>query len=185
MTADFHRIRLPESLGDGVILLNPHTPDDAEPHWRGEDEEMRLRFDALRPATLEEVRAAVQRWIDFRADGGPQFAYAMRQPSGTLIGGCELQRRTADRAHVSYWTHAAFRGHGYGARALTLLCAAAAEITEIEWFEAHIEADNLASRRVAEKNGFVEIGVIDDEAWHGGTVRRLIYERPARDAGPR
>jgi RimJ/RimL family protein N-acetyltransferase len=181
MTADFHPIRLPDSLGDGVIRLDAYTPHDAEAHWRGEDDEMRLRFDALRPATLDEIRGAVQRWIDFRAAGGPQFAYAMRDGSGTLIGGCELQRRTAETAHVSYWTYAAFRGHGYGEHALTLLCAAAAaEISEIKRFEAHIEPDNLASRRVAEKNGFVEVGVIDDETWHGGVVRRLVYERPAR-----
>jgi RimJ/RimL family protein N-acetyltransferase len=181
MSADFHPIRLPGRLTDGVIALDAHTPDDAEPHWRGEDDEMRLRFDALRPATLEEVQGAVQRWIDFRAAGGPQFAYAMRDGSGTLIGGCELQRRSVETAHVSYWTYSDFRGHGYGARALTLLCAAAAaEIPEIERFEAHIEPDNLASRRVAEKNGFVEIGVIDDETWHGGVVRRLVYERVAR-----
>jgi RimJ/RimL family protein N-acetyltransferase len=180
MAADFHPIRLPDSLSDGMILLDAHTPDDAEPHWRGEDDEMRRRFDAIRPATLEEIRGAVQRWIDYRAAGGPQFAYALRQPSGTLMGGCELQRRTADRAHVSYWTYPAFRGHGYGARALALLCAAAtAEIAGIERFEAHIEPDNLASRRVAEKNGFVETGVTDDEAWHGATVRRLVFERPA------
>ena len=180
MTADFHPIRLPGRLTDGVILLDAHTPGDADPHWRGEDDEMRLRFDALRPATLDEIRGAVQRWIDFRAAGGPQFAYAMRQPSGTLIGGCELQRRTVETAHVSYWTYAAFRGHGHGARALALLCAAAAaEIPEIERFEAHIEPDNLASRRVAEKNGFIETGVVDDETWHGGVVRRLVYERPA------
>jgi len=181
MTAAFHPIRLPQSLNDGVILLDAHTPDDAEAHWRSEDDEMRRRFDSLRPATLEEIRGAVQRWIDFRAAGGPQFVYAMRDPTGALMGGCELQRRTAERAHVSYWTYPAFRGHGYGAHALALLlAAAAAEIAEIERFEAHIEADNLASRRVAEKNGFTEAGVIDDETWHGGIVRRLVYERPAR-----
>jgi RimJ/RimL family protein N-acetyltransferase len=180
MSADFHPIRLPDSLSDGVILLDAHTPDDAQPHWRGEDAEMRRRFDALRPATLEEVRGAVQRWIEARVAGGPQFAYAMREPSGLLIGGCELRRPLIGCCHVSYWSFLAFRGRGYGARALALLRAAAAEIAEIEWFEAHIEPDNLASRRVAEKNGFVETGVTDDETWHGGVVRRLVYERPAR-----
>jgi RimJ/RimL family protein N-acetyltransferase len=180
VTADFHPIRLPERLSDGVIVLDSHTPADTEAHWRGEDDEMRRRFDAIRPATLEEIRGAVQRWIDQRAAGGPQFAYAMREPSGRLVGGCELQRRSTERADVSYWTYPAFRGRRYGERALALLLAAAAEVAEIERFEAHIEPDNLASRRVAEKNGFVETGVIDDAAWHGGVVRRLVFERQAR-----
>jgi RimJ/RimL family protein N-acetyltransferase len=182
MTADFHPIQLPERLTDGVILLDAHTPADAEAHWRGEDDEMRRRFEAPRPASLEEIQAAIERWTGSRRAGRPQFTYAMREPSGRLIGGCELRRPAADCSHVSYWTFPAFRGHGHGARALTLLCAAAiAAIPEIERFEAHIEADNLASRRVAEKSGFVEVGVMDDEACSGGVVRRLVYERPARD----
>jgi RimJ/RimL family protein N-acetyltransferase len=180
MPPDFHPIRLPERLTDGVIVLDAHRLADAEAHWRGEDDEMRRRFDAVRAATLEEVRGAVRRWIGYRAAGGPQFTYAMRDASGQLIGGCELRRPAADCCHVSYWTFPAFRGQGDGTRALALLCAAATAIPDIERFEAHIEADNLASRRLAAKSGFVEIGVIDDEACSGETVRRLVYRRLAR-----
>jgi RimJ/RimL family protein N-acetyltransferase len=163
-----------------VIVLDAHTLADAEAHWRGEDDEMQRRFDALRPATLAEISSAIQRFIDARAAGGPQFAYAMRDLSGVLMGGCDLRRPSADCAHVAYWTFPDFRGHGYGARALALLLGAASGIAEIERFEAHVEADNLASRRLAEKNGFTEIGVTEDEAWHGGKVTRLVYSRPAR-----
>lgn len=54
-------LRLPQTLSDGEALLDGHTPADAEAHWTGEDDEMRRRFDAPRPATLEETRAAIQR----------------------------------------------------------------------------------------------------------------------------
>src|SRR5690242_12419236 len=54
-------LRLPETLTDGTILLDAHRPEDAETHWREEDEEMRRRFDAIRPGTLDETRAAIAR----------------------------------------------------------------------------------------------------------------------------
>ena len=180
MTSDFHPIRLPDRLTDGVVVLDPFRLDDAEAHWRGDDAEMRRRFDAVRPATLEETRGVMRRWIACRAAGGPQFPYAIRDAPGTLVGGCELRRPTPDRAHVSYWAYPEHRGHGYAARALALVSQAAGALAEIERFEAHIEADNLASRRVAEKNGFEPIGEVEDEVWSGGTVTRLVFSRAAR-----
>src|SRR6476620_11167852 len=88
---------LPADLSDGVILLDAHRMEDAEAHLLGEDEEMRRRFDAVRPATLNETRQALERWIAARDCGGdPMFAYAMRELSGQLIGGCELRMRSAN-----------------------------------------------------------------------------------------
>jgi hypothetical protein len=41
----------------------------------------------------------------------------------------------------------------------------------------------LDAYAIAENNGCVEIGVIDDAARHGGAVRRLVYGRPVSPAG--
>ncbi len=168
-------IRLPASLTDGVIVLDAHTLADAEAHWRGEDDEMRRRFDSPRPPTLEEVRAAIGRWVEARATGGPNFVYALRSPEGALMGGCEIRRLGSGRANVSYWVFPGFRGRGYAARALRLLCAAAAGIAEVDQLEAHIDPDNLASRRVAEAAGFSEAGVVEDESWAGELSTRVLY----------
>src|ERR1700722_2252072 len=119
-------MRLPAPLTDGEIVLDGHTLADAEAHLAGEDEEMRRRFEAPGPATLEGTRAAMARWIAARAAGGPMFAYAVRGPEGVLMGGCEVRLLAADRANVSYWMFPAFRGRGYAARALALLVEAAA-----------------------------------------------------------
>src|SRR6476469_6641634 len=59
--------QLPDSMSDGIVLLDPYCIEDAEEHHLGEDEEMRRRFDADRPATLEETRRAVERWVAGRA----------------------------------------------------------------------------------------------------------------------
>jgi RimJ/RimL family protein N-acetyltransferase len=177
MENDESPMRLPTSMTDGVIRLDAHTLADAEAHWQGEDDEMRRRFESPRRATLDETRAAIGRWIEARAAGGPNFAYALRAPAGALMGGCEIRRLGPGRANVSYWVFPDFRGRGYAARALRLLCAAVAEIADLRQLEAHIDPDNLASRRVAEAAGFGEAGVVEDESWASEVSERVLYAR--------
>ena len=169
-------MRLPDRLTDGVVVLDAPTLDDAAAHNAGEDGEMRLRFESPRPATLDEHRAAFGRWVAAREAGGPDIVYAVRGKGGVLMGGCEIRRPAADRASVSYWIYPAFRGQGLAVRALALLCEAASSqgLTRIE---AHIDADNHASRRTAEAAGFVETGEVEDEEWTGRLVTRLLYEK--------
>ncbi len=168
-------IGLPEQLSDDVVLLDGHVLADAEAHLAGEDAEMLLRFEAPHAPTLDQTRAAIGRWIAARLAGGPMFAYAVRDAAGELVGGCELRLAAPDSADVSYWVFPAFRGRGYARRALTLLCQAAAKLDDVRWAEAHIDADNLASRRVAERAGFVETGVVKDQAPSGELVPRVLY----------
>ena len=183
MADDFFPMPLPPTLTDGVILLDSHTVEDAEAHEAGEDMEMVRRFDGVEKAPLEDIRGAMRRWIAMRAAGGPQFAYALRDLSGVLMGGCEMQRRHADTAHMSYWTYAGFRGHGYASRGLALLCAEAAKIDGVETIVAEIAPDNVASRGVALRNGFVQAGTVTDTTWRGVVVTLDRFVRPARIAG--
>jgi RimJ/RimL family protein N-acetyltransferase len=179
---------LPETLSDGVLLLDAHRLEDAEAHLAGEDEEMRRRFDAPRPATLDETRRAMARWIAGRAAGEPMFAYALRELDGRLIGGCELRMRSAESANVSYWVFARYRGRGHGLRALELLCAAAQAIPGLRRLEARIAPDNRSSRRVAEKAGFEAAGTVEEKAWTGRVSAMILYVKPlgaARSTRPR
>jgi len=173
-------LRLPQSLSDGVVVLDGHTLADAQAHWAGEDEEMMRRFEAPRRATLEEIRGAVQRWIDGRAAGSPMFTYALRDVRRALMGGCEVRWLTESHGalNLSYWLYPQFRGHGYVGRALALLLGAAPAIEGARQIEAHVDPDNVASRHVAERAGFVECGtVVDDAAWGGGKLMRIRYVR--------
>jgi RimJ/RimL family protein N-acetyltransferase len=172
-----HPIRLPARLEDGELALDAPTLADAEAHHAGEDDEMRLRFDSPRRATLEETRGAMQRWIDGRAAGGPQFVYMARLRDAGLVGGCELRLITPASANVSYWLYPAFRGRGYALRAMRLLCAAAAGQPGLEQLEAHIAPDNQASRRLAERLGFAESHLAEDEACDGVVSTRVVYLR--------
>jgi RimJ/RimL family protein N-acetyltransferase len=173
--------QLPASMSDGVILADSHTVEDAAEHLLGEDEEIRQRFDAERPATLEETRRAIERWIEGRASGGPMFAYALRDVSGQLIGGCELRMRSAGSANVSYWLFAPFRGHGYAVRALNLLSTAARQVPGLNRLEVYISPDNDASRRVAEKAAFVHASTVEEELRTGVVRTMLVYVKDVAD----
>jgi RimJ/RimL family protein N-acetyltransferase len=173
-------IRLPETLSDGVVVLDGHTLSDAQAHLDGEDAEMMRRFGAPRHSTLAEVGNAIQRWMDARAAGGPNFCYAIRTPEGLLAGGCEVRWLSAppDALGISYWCYPRFRGQGFVGRAVALTLGAAS-FTVAKQIEAHVEADNMASRKIAERTGFIEDGTVV-EASSNKAVTRLRYIRALR-----
>jgi RimJ/RimL family protein N-acetyltransferase len=177
-------IWLPDRLTDGHIVLDGHTLADAEAHWRGEDDEMRRRFDwpLMRRVTLEHVQGVMRRWMEARIAGGPMFVCAVRDLAGVLVGGCELRLIDAERANVSYWLYPEHRGRGYAARALALLCDAALRVEGVGRLEAHVAPDNVASRRLAERCGFVETGTIEDEDAAGDFLTHLLYIREVAEA---
>jgi RimJ/RimL family protein N-acetyltransferase len=172
-------IRLPATLTDGVALLDGPRLEDAEAHWSGEDFEMIRRFDAPlhRKGTLEQVREVMRQWSAARAAGGPMFVYAIRDRHGVLVGGAELRRITPERGNVSYWIYPQFRGRGYAARGLRLLSDAAGGVDGLSQLEAHIDADNIASQRVAQAAGYWPAGEIGDEDANGDQVSRLLFVR--------
>src|SRR5215475_4667787 len=162
-------------LTDGVIILNAYTDDDIPAHLAGEDEETARRF-GWWPQTSTEatVRDAFSCWAHHWETGGPTRTFAARQAAtGRLVGGCELRLQPGGSAQVSYWTSAGQRRHGHATRALTLLLQYAQSIG-ITQAEADVAADNLASRRVAEKTGFHQAGTFtaDDGT---GMIRYLTW----------
>jgi RimJ/RimL family protein N-acetyltransferase len=154
---------VPELRGDGV-LLNAHADGDATAHAAGEDEETARRFGWWPARSTEEtVLAAYADWARNWRDDGPVRAFAARDPeTGALLGGCELRIRPDGSANVSYWTHVGRRGRGHARNALALLLGYAASIGLCR-LEAQVAADNHASRRVAEANGFSQAGTFTDD----------------------
>jgi RimJ/RimL family protein N-acetyltransferase len=152
------------TLNDDVIILTGYTDDDIADHLAGEDEETARRFGWWpQKSTEDSVREAFRRWSHSWETSGPTRTFAARDAAtGCLLGGCELRLQPDGSAHVSYWTSASARRHGYATRALALLLHYGRSIG-ITHFEAHVAADNLASRRVAEKAGFQTAGTFIDQ----------------------
>jgi RimJ/RimL family protein N-acetyltransferase len=106
----------------------------------------------------ERARGNLRAWRE-----GRQHNLAIRRSSdGEAVGWVELQR-AGEQAEVSYNVTAELRGQGIAPRALSALLVWAA--SQIGLRRAHLacHVDNVASRRVAEKCGFVFVGQDGDE----------------------
>jgi RimJ/RimL family protein N-acetyltransferase len=152
------------ALHDGVIILNGFTDDAAAAHAAGEDDETARRFGWWPEKTTEAgARNAFANWARNWETGGPVRTFAARDAvTGRLVGGCELRLQPDGSGHVSYWTSSSERRRGYATRVLALLLDYAGSIG-ITRLESHVAQDNLASRRVSEKNRFCPAGTFTDK----------------------
>jgi RimJ/RimL family protein N-acetyltransferase len=162
------------ALHDDVIVLTGYTGQDMPAHLNGANGHKGHRFGrrpkTTAPATIGDPFA---RWADEWETGGSTRAFAAReQDTGRLLGGCELRIQPRGSAHVCYWISPADQGFGYATRSLVLLLRYAHAIG-IRQAEAHIAADNHASRRVAEKAGLLSVTAFTAEDGTG-MVQYLI-----------
>jgi RimJ/RimL family protein N-acetyltransferase len=139
-------------LRDERVRLREWCGADAQ--WyaaESRDEEIQ-RF-TTEPATLSEgdVARAIARLAELPDSAG--FVITDSR-TGRRLGNIALYRQDGV-GHVSYWIAAAARGQGVATRAVHLLSQWA--FAEFAIVELRLEArvDNLGSRRVAEKAGFV------------------------------
>ena len=116
-------------------IPHPYTADDAD-RW----------LSSLRPTA--ERNSGNSNW-------------AIRDPSGQLIGGVGLEGDTATRSHraeIGYWLARAYWGQGIMTVAVGAVCRHAFETIELAKITAHVLPTNEASARVLVKNGFEQEG---------------------------
>jgi RimJ/RimL family protein N-acetyltransferase len=162
-----------DRAGAQGLALGRYTPADAQALCEADDDpEHRRRFDFPADFTpsLRHAAEVLARWERERR-AGVRFPFAVRGAGGELFGGCELEPLGGGVANASYWTHPLHRGRGVASTALRQLCAVGFGELGFRRVELAVDADNLASRRVAERNGFRECGTRD---------HRVLY---VRDAG--
>ena len=171
-------------LTDGVLLLDGYLREDVDAHLKGEDEETARRFGWYpQRSSVDTVRGAIERWQENWRTGGSRRAWAVRDPeTGRLLGGCEVRLKGSGVAEMSCWTGHEDRGRGVASRAARLVCDYAFHELGVARVEVLVEPDNLASRRVAEKAGFVQEGILRDVAQVGDERRDMVlYSRLPAD----
>ena len=103
--------------------------------------------------------------------------------SGRLVGACGLHRTNWEvpKTEVGYWVRASESGKGYVTDAVNGLVAFALDAIGAERIEIITDAENLASRRVAERCGFTLEGILRRErrAPQGSLRDTCIYARLA------
>ncbi len=116
----------------------PWASDDAnEPGWRAY-----LRAGGDEPADAGDERSR-------------EFAYAILDADGEVVGVCSLIDRLRPGAlEIGYWVRRDRQGEGFATRAAALLADAALALAPVTSVEIHHDAANTASRAVPLRLGF-------------------------------
>lgn len=151
------------------LILDTFVPADAPVLYEADlDPEHRRRFefpDDFVPS-LEHSRAVIARWAEERR-AGARFPFAVRDAaSGELLAGCEFRPLGDGAANIAYWTYPRHRGRGIAKEAVRQLCAIGFAEFGFRRIELNADLDNLASRRVAIRTGFREVGVRNRQMRH-------------------
>jgi len=173
----------PDGLRDDVVALREWSVDDAE--WyaaTAATDELIQRFTAESPTvTAEDVRAAI---LELRA-GAPGAAgfLVADAATGERLGNIALSHENGV-GDVSYWVVEGARGRGVATRAVRMLSNWAFATLGLDELRLWAHVDNVGSRTVAEKAGFVRDPdrdarkPIKGQDWATAAYRR---RRPAGD----
>lgn len=166
-------------LVEGDITLRP---------WRRDEDQ--VRYDAFtdpvtianswpwsEAPTLERIAGAFDVHEEARL-AGHEINLAIASPEDVVLGSMCLYR--LDREHrtaaIGYWLIAAARGQGYATRSLRLLAGWALAELDLQRLELTCDPENVASRRVAERCGFVQEGLLrSNYAWKERRRDTLVY----------
>jgi RimJ/RimL family protein N-acetyltransferase len=98
------------------------------------------------------VEECIRNW-----DEGHSYRYVIESvPGGTFLGECGLELDMPNKnAEIGYWVRSAHTCHGVATAAVRLVAQLAFEDLDLIRLEISTRSDNAASRRVAERLGFV------------------------------
>jgi [ribosomal protein S5]-alanine N-acetyltransferase len=162
---------------EAAVELRRWLQSDAEWYVRSSRDEAIQQFTSdPSNLTAADVAAAI-RDSDARAD---RDAFLICTVNGQRrLGNLAVEYR-GEAAEVSYWVAKDARGHGVATRALQLLLAMLRNQGRVSAAELWTHADNIASRRAAERAGFVRDPAADCQRtikgsrWPTVTYRQVL-----------
>lgn len=177
-----------ELRGAGLLLRPPRADDAGAVLAACADPEIQRWTRVPVPYSEADAVAFVTRFgpDQWATGAGAPFA-VLDEGTGELLGSMGLNVIVwADRrAEVGYWVAPGARRRGVAAGALGLLAGWALGELGLERLELYAETGNAASRRVAERSGFTQEGVLRGRDLHRGARRDMaVYARLATDRPP-
>jgi RimJ/RimL family protein N-acetyltransferase len=179
-----------QTIAAGWLTLRPFTPADIPWVYAVLLDPAVQRFMQIpSPYRLEDAAAHVeQRYIGGWDSGDRAEFVAEDAATAARLGRVGLRLGEPGAAEVGYWVDPRARQRGVATAAVKAACRWAVTAAGIELIEWRCEAGNVASRRVAEKAGFlieatlrqrrVRRGVRVDE-WVGSLLRDEVLAEPA------
>lgn len=167
---------LPIDLGDGVVLRR-YTPGDLEALWTAADAE-RERIGAWMPWVEETTSIDHQgAWLE-KVIADPDTLDGTGMFDGyTFVGGVGLSWDPFRIAgEIGYWIRSGYEGRGLVTRAARAFTRLAFEHVGLNRVVIRAAVDNVRSRAVAERLGYVEEGVERGAGrGYGGFQDMVVY----------
>lgn len=137
------------------------------------------------PFTVEDVRAYIQAGLDrFASNNGFRAGIWWE---GQLAGCISLHSVNWDdrRASLGYWVGEAYQGKGIITRTCRFVVEYAFSDLELDRLEIQCAVDNLSSRKIAERLGFLQEGILR-QSWRrqGVLVDQVVYGLLRADRHP-
>jgi RimJ/RimL family protein N-acetyltransferase len=143
-----------EREGYVKAVLREWSDDDAGWYVRQVRDTEIVRFTTERPSlTVDDLLRALDR---LRHDDQAIGLAVVDATSGDLLGNIAADRH-GDVASVSYWVAPDARGKGVASQALEEMCRRVRSAWPVSAIQLWAHADNVASQRVAENAGFVDV----------------------------
>jgi len=151
--------------GEGVYLRPPEIRDYAE--WAELREESRGFLTPWEPTwAVDELsrgsfRYKLRRYAEDMRDDKAYALFVFREADAALVGGLTLsnvRRGVAQAASLGYWAGERYAGKGYVTAAVHAVVRFAFDDLELHRVEAACQPENVASRKVLTKAGFVQEG---------------------------
>ncbi|MFI5698067.1 GNAT family N-acetyltransferase [Kribbella sp. NPDC051586] len=157
-------------IAAGRLRLRPFTMDDVA--WVFEvsqDPALQQYVQVPSPYLMEHAQFFVEHLAIEQGASGQRAEFVVEDAAtGERLARVGLGMRGDGTAEVGYWTAPAARGRGVAPEAVWAVCRWAFEATDLELIEWRAEIGNEASRRVAQKAGFVMEGQLRKRLVHRG-----------------
>jgi RimJ/RimL family protein N-acetyltransferase len=145
------------TISAGWLTLRPFTPEDVP--WVYEvsvDPTVQQFVGVPSPYRLEHAAFFVEQRAIAGWESGQRAEFlAAESATGRRLGRVGIGMHVAGAAEVGYWVDPAARQRGVATQGVRALCAWAFATLDLEIIEWRAEVGNIASRRVAEKAGFL------------------------------
>jgi RimJ/RimL family protein N-acetyltransferase len=141
----------------GWLMLRPFTHADIPwVHQVSQDPVLQHYTDVPSPYLLEHAAYFVQQLAIATWDSGQRAEFVVTETAtGERLGRIGLGLHPPGAAEIGYWTGASTRQRGVATHAARAICGWGFTTLGLDIIEWHAEVGNLASRRVAEKAGFL------------------------------
>ena len=178
MRPDVSELPLPDPpLADELIRLRQWRDADLGAAYDAtRDDALIMRYTRIAAdRSVGELRAVVDGYETARR-AGTELALAIADAGDdAFLGAVSLHVEAAQRrAEIGYWVAPWARGRGAATRAVALLGRWAIEERALLRVALHVDHDNAASQRVAERAGFVREGTLRSYEERKGLRRDLV-----------